>query len=424
MISESKKNSIICSFYPVYMLIYFFLMFDIHLTTYIGLPIVILVSLFSVGYMMKFLLSTHKNTGVRLMLIWSLYNLLSIVMYAINGLPLDCYIHGLRVYFFSTMFFYIGANECDIGDNFYNWFLASCGFFFIVGLYLYIVTPSYYVNYMLQARQNTEWLDSQFVDENNIMSFLRFSSFMPSSYISSALSVSCVTTAFAYLFRKKEISNILFYVLALLGILGAVLCQQRIAMACVVIALVVYAIYGCRKNNKTILLILVSFIGCFVFLSALSFSNERFGEISDMILNRLEAMNFKTAMDARSGQYERAMDEIYKYFVFGKGMGAGGHSATAHGAIGIHDGEFYHFALEFGLVGLMVFIALIANSLYRGMKNFSAYTIETCIIVYLLLSCIGENALSQSYLIGPIFWFSLGRIWNDYYFDRRLTILR
>ena len=57
-------------------------------------------------------------------------------------------------------------------------------------------------------------------------------------------------------------------------------------------------------------------------------------------------------------------------------------------------------------------------TLKRGITNFNELCVETSIVVYLLLSGIGENVLSVSYLIGPIFWFCAGRICNNNYLLR------
>lgn len=99
-------------------------------------------------------------------------------------------------------------------------------------------------------------------------------------------------------------------------------------------------------------------------------------------------------------------------------MGAGGHAAAMNGNIGVCDGEFIHLFFEFGFIGALIFIPFILMTLKRGITNFNELCVETSIVVYLLLSGIGENVLSVSYLIGPIFWFCAGRIWNNNYLLR------
>lgn len=154
------------------------------------------------------------------------------------------------------------------------------------------------------------------------------------------------------------------------------------------------------------------------FALGLSFADDRLSAISEMITNRLDSMNFDQAMSDRSGQYTKAYNEIFNYFVTGKGMGAGGHAAVMNGNIGVCDGEFIHLFFEFGIIGSLIFVPFIFITLKRGITNFNELCVETSIVVYLLLSGIGENVLSVSYLIGPIFWFCAGRIWNNNYLLR------
>lgn len=75
------KQILTNSFYPLYMLIYFFLMFGISLSSYVGFPIVICI----VAIVFKLFIKTwHKqsfNIGKRMFVIWAVLNLASIGMY-------------------------------------------------------------------------------------------------------------------------------------------------------------------------------------------------------------------------------------------------------------------------------------------------------------------------------------------------------
>ena len=221
-----------------------------------------------------------------------------------------------------------------------------------------------------------------------------------------------------FIFRKSKIKHYFLYTLSLICIIGAILCQQRIAMACVVLVLVVFSIYGIKKRNFFISGISLCCLFLFVSLIGLSFADDRLYVISEMITNRIDSMNFDEAMSGRTGQYVKAYNEILDYFATGKGMGAGGHAAVMNGYVGVCDGEFIHLFFEFGLIGSLIFIPFVLITLKRGITNFNELCVETSIVVYLLLSGIGENVLSVSYLIGPIFWFCAGRIWNNHYLLR------
>lgn len=395
-------------------------MFGISITAYVGYPIVALISIIGLCNFTQLIISPCKNTGQTLMICWIVYNVASITMYAFNGLPISCYTDALQLYVFPMMFFFIGNNSKIVDDSFYKTVLISTAFLFLMGFYLYFAAPSYYVAYQAEMRSNI-WYANMGVTEDNVMNSLRFSSFLSTSYVTSALSISLVAISFSLLLRKSEIKPAILYFLAAVGVVGAILCQQRIAMGSILIVLPVFSLLGMKCKNKGILTLSIVICVLAVILLGVSFVDDRLSIVSEQIIGRLEEMNFKTAMSARSGQYEKAMDEILTWIVTGKGMGAGGHAAVKVGSIGVCDGELFHLLLEFGFLGFLFLIPLLFMTLRRGIIKFRLLNMETFIVFYILLTCIGANGLSQSYLIGPIFWFCVGRIWNINYINYRLN---
>ena len=395
-------------------------MFGISITAYVGYPIIALICVIGIVNFLQLATTPYKNIGQTLMICWMVYNVVSIIMYAFNGLPFSCYIEALQLYFFPMMFFLFGNNSKIIDDYFYKSVLASAAFLFLMGFYLYFATPSYYVAYQAEMRSNI-WYANMGVTEDNVMNILRFSSFLSSSYVTSALSISLVAISFSFLLRKSGINTIILYILSVSGVVGAILCQQRIAMGSILIVLPVFSLLGVKCKNKGIFILSIILVFLASILLGISFLDERLGVISEQIIRRLEEMNFATAMSARSDQYEIAMNEIFTWFVTGKGMGAGGHAAVKVGSIGVCDGELFHLLLEFGFLGYLLFIPLLIMTLLRGLKRFKILNLETFVVFYILLTCIGANGLSQSYLIGPLFWFCVGRIWNNNYINFRLN---
>ena len=416
ILSQRNQKRIVCAFFPIYTIIYLLLMFKIKITGYIGTPLIALIFLCSLAGFAK---KMPSSKGLSLFNIWACYCLLSIFMYVINGMPLACYMFGLQHYFFPLLFFYIGYNKIHTDDSFYNSFLISCVLIFFYGFYLYFVTPSYYTSYLAEMLQSTWYFDNPYVDESTIMSIQKFSSFMSSPYVTCVYSISLMSIAFGFLFRDTKFHQRFLYVMAIVGLIGAFLCQQRIAIASSLILILVFGFYGKLNRNNTIIYVGLFVVALFFAFLSLSFLDERISYIAEMINGRIEAMDFSKAMDARSGQYMKAADEIFAYILLGKGMGAGGHSAVSHGFFGVCDGEVFHFILEFGVLGFLIFVCLAYFTLVKAIKNIRMYIIEICIIVFFLLSFVGANTLSQSYLIGPIFWFCVGRVWNKYYYEQR-----
>mgnify|MGYP003209222538 CR=1 FL=1 len=410
-------------FFPIYMMIYFVLMFGVRITNFIGIPLVILISLVAISYwIVQIKYPKNRNFGKRIGAAWAFYCIFSIYLYSVNALPLSCYIDGLRNFLFPLLFFFIGSNEDITDDTFYHYFLLSCLFFFGFGLYLYFYTPSYYLDFLIKSKEETWYLDSSYINESNVMQYTRFSSFMSTSYVTSALSVSMMACAYGYIYnRKYHISKNLLYVIVILGLVGAILSQQRIAMFCSVSLFIFYIFYGVKRNDRTSLYLVLGVLLLYSVGVGFSFLDERVSIITEMLTGRMENMSFSGAMSERTGQYSRAYSEILSYLITGKGLGAGGHSASLAGSVGIHDGEYLHLLLEFGLMGAVLFIPFMIRTIYRSIKNFKYLSIETCIVVYILLSGIGENVLSQSYFIGSIFWYCVGRVWSENYLKQRIN---
>lgn len=411
-------NTISYLFYPIYMLIFFIGMLGYQITVFLGYPLVALIVISSLHIMATDI--KNKNYGKSIMVLWMAYNVLSVVLYSINGMPLACYVWALQNYFFPLLFFFVGNWYEENNDKYYSIFLKSCAFFFIVGLYLYYTMPSYYLAFLAKVNENAWYASGDVVTEDQLLMGQRFSSFSSSSYDTSALSVSCLICTLGYIInRPHKTRDVYLYALALISFACAILSLQRIAMACSVIVLVVFSIYGYRNRHKGIMRMSVALTIIGVLVLGLTVADERVSTIFDMLNGRLEEMNFKVAMDGRSGQVERAMGEIFSYIITGKGMGAGGHAATMNGGIGIHDNGYFNLLLEFGVIGLGIFLWLMGSTVLRGIKHFREYNVEIAIVIYYLLCNIGENVFSQSYFITPIFWFCIGRIWNMNYYQRR-----
>lgn len=404
-------------FYPVYMLIFFFGMLGIHITAYLGYPLIALIVIAGVSLMVT---EKKRSKGRSLMLAWMIYNAASIVMYAVNGLPIACYIAALRNYFFPFMFFFIGNWSKDKDDKFYNIFMISGVFFLVVGLYLYYVMPSFYLAFLSNAAENVWYSGGGSSDEELIWLGHRFTSFSSSSYDTSAISVTMMICAFGYMYRPHKLKKMWLYALAIIGLIGAILCQQRVAMASSMLVLLVFSLYGSRHKNRGTIVVSTLVVILGIFALGFAFSDARLDNISEIINLRFDQMSINEAMGQRTGQIDRAWGEILTYLILGKGMGAGGHAATMHGGIGIHDNGYFQLLLEFGVVGMFIFLALMGSTVVKGIKNFKLYNIETMIIIYFLLCNIGEDVFSQSFFITPIFWFCMGRMWNQSYRQQRL----
>ena len=294
-------------------------------------------------------------------------------------------------------------------------------FCFLVGFYLYFFTPSYYTDYLLRVRENTWYMGDTYHTAETIMEHIRFGSFFSDSYAISYFSVPSLILSFSFILKKSESNYIrLWYFIALISFAAALLCQQRIAMSLSIAIVLFFSIRGIRYNNKMLAAIFGAAGALFIFAIVTFLDADRLSVITEMIFGRFEHMHFNEAMDARTGQYTGIWSS-WNNIVFGDGLGSHSGVAMMYGHKVVNDGEFIRVLVENGIVGILIFVFMILKSLIRAYRLRRWLLPESLIVLYFLAACIGSDALSIMFFYTPIFWFCLGRIWNNEYISNLKT---
>lgn len=402
-------------FYPIFMIDYYLIMRGVNLNTIVMLPIFALLAIKAIEIAFK----NNNNQFVRHVSIFLLYSLLTVVFYTFNDAPLSCYTSSFRQFVFPIMFAYLGYSYSK--DNEFNkWYLIACAFCFFIGFYLYATGPSYYVNYLNEARSNL-WYEAEnkYVDETNILEFTRFSSFFTTSYIISFFSIPALVLSLAYsIDEKRPLGKTWCYTIAAISFIAAIICQQRISIAFSIVVVLFYGLFAGRisggKKMATIWFayVVITIVAVVVFGQIAHF--DWFDRIAELVGARFDAMNIMLAMSERSGQYE-SFDRVTGFsYILGLGLGSCGHAAGAAGLKGIHDGEFVKMFYELGIVGCVLFALPILSTLRRGLKSFNDYHPEVIITIFYLVAGVGADSLTF-FVYSAMFWFSMGRIWNKDY---------
>lgn len=408
-------------YFPLQSLVFFTKMLGSSVNNFIGIPLNGLFFFLSVKHINKTMSNRSKNLGDSFVLILLFYSLLSCVWTLLGGYPLDCCIESIKIFIIPMMFYFWGRNADNVSNKFYKYFVWTCFAVMAIGLILYFTMPSFYSSYLLQSyqesfmRQGSEATDYYIIDRH------RFSSFLSSSYSVCFFSVSSLALVLSSNLKgvKDEVigsstyRTSIFYGMVGVFLVSAILCMQRTAMVCGVGIVLFYILYGSVNKNIKIFSTAIVLLGMwFVFFSS-NIGNERSSVVNDNLLNRLEEMNFNDAMSERTNQYQFVYNNLDKYLI-GTGLGSAGTRAAENGYHAVTDGEFIHLFAELGFLGSFVLIILFSYTLARGFKYFKVYNGELMIILFFLISCIGANALSVNLWAG-IFWYSLGRIWNQKY---------
>lgn len=403
-------------FLPVIMLNYYLAMHGINTYSYILLPCLLALIVFSI----PMLWNNIKKGRNELFSIFLLYNLFSVVFYLFNGRPMVCYTSALRYVVFPMLFYLYAQNEKDDSSFFYYSLLYSCLFCFVVGLYLYIVGPDYYKSFLMNARENA-WYTSGFsYQEEDVLSYSRMSSFFGSSYNVCFFSVPALIVSSMFSLNKNDtFKKWHYYVIALVSLMSAILCMQRLSMATSVIFLIFFVFYSIIKKQRVSTIVFILIIIIVVNLGFLLINSDRGSTIYELLMGRVDNLSYTKAMLERSGISVNVLKN-WNYYIFGGGVGSYGYVAMKYGFDGVSDAEYIRILTENGIVGASVFIAIIISHLIDGIRNIKVYGIEVCIIVFYLMAFSGSNAISMSFTFSPVFWYALGHIQNKAYKQRYL----
>lgn len=405
------------AFYPIMFFVYFLLIFKININSLVGIPIL----LFIICYSFSFI---GRNSGKihNVVLFFLIYNLASAGWYAFHNVPLSCYSIYLRQFVFPILFFFFGESNKIEDNRLFKIFGYSCLLCFSIGLFLYISSPDFYISYLNDAR-HAKWFDeSQFVNESNILAYTRFSAFWATPYAVSYLGLSSFCISFLLLKRDHEKSNV-WYLLLTVSMISAILCFQRIAMGCVVLFLLIFIFSGYLKAGKSLKFLLIVFLLIFFVLPyMLEQFGSRFSILQDQLFGRLDLFSFSQAMsEGRDSQYDLVL-ENWKNIPFGSGLGSASGAALSFGFPGVTDGEYFRILVETGVIGLLIFAYICISTLFHSFSYRLSLLAETLVVIYFLLACFGSNALSIMHIFAPMFWFCLGRIWNNQYTSNVVNI--
>lgn len=403
MVFKNFTYKLFLFFWPLVMLNYYLLMrFGYNLTIYIvDIPLG-----FFAFKAFNLWSKSRNNQFVSILGLYAFYVLFSVVAYAGNGTPIQCFFQTIPHYFLPICFAFIGYSLPD-ERNYYKFYLYACAICFIIGFYLMAAFPPYYVDYLKTVQEHGDY------NREDLMEMTRFCSFLGSSYNISYLSVPALTLALAASSKRDSgIKRWVCYIIAIVSFIAAIICQQRIAIFFAISVVLLFACYSYVRGNRS-QIVLYIVITAFIFYIVGDFivNLEVFDSLKENVTGRFEKMNFSTAMSTRSGQYSSFDRATWWSYIIGLGMGSCGHLVIPYNLQAVYDGEFVKTFYEFGLVGTILLSMLIFITLVRGVKLFKYVYPEFLIMLFFLGACIGASALTY-FIFNSMFWFSMGMIWN------------
>lgn len=303
--------------------------------------------------------------------------------------------------------YFIGKSEFCNNDKIFEKGVCVIAIVSIIGLWLYITQPAWYLNFRLSRIDN--------ITDHAYLEMTRLSAFWEYPYwVSYGVAILyCFVLGQTLIEHKlsKKIGYSLLFFFAIISLLT----QQRASIGIIVLATIVYNIYNRKINNKSYagiikVCIIISFVLILLYLIISHFLDEtRIDFIFSKFIELNERDNF---IEDRAGIFDNMHDVPISFW--GDGLGLYSHSADSMGLKHyITDQGYMKMIYETGIIGSVLRIIIIATCFLKGLRDKRIYYFEITVIIMIMVSLFGANSLSSMQMHNIIFWICCGRINNN-----------
>ncbi|MFW3587254.1 O-antigen ligase family protein [Vagococcus fluvialis] len=312
-------------------------------------------------------------------------NIISLQSYLFNDVDIKLYLAGWSYNIIPSLLYIVGYMYAKENNEraFFD-ILKSNIIFLSIGLFLFLTKFDFYTNYQISE---------------GVPLYHRLESYMGSLVVGSVAVLSI--PLYFYSLKNMKIGNKLFYLIII--ILSLTLSMQRSAWVMGGAILVLCTVYFFKINN-TLEVLLKYVIVFFTFILISTFILKRF--VSDEFISHLirRVDSFGGGMvSSRSNQWIEALITSLEH-PFGIGVGSAGNKATIYGEGVVPDGNYFRILVETGFLGLLTFILINLQALFRSIKN-NPYL--SFVLLGFLFQAIGSNVF-DFYYSSFIYWFILG----------------
>lgn len=339
-----------------------------------------------------------------LIIMYMCYNVLLLLVACIKGYSFELLFSEICNTFVPMFAYWIGKNmERKQAVQYEN---------AVILVAIVLLVSGVYYNYTLSDKYYLQFLETAYPSFH--ISWFSRSPRLTSFYGSVICGVfGCFTAllSFRHLVDKERKNIWRFLGTYLLGCVLAILTLQRSAMLCVALFSFVMLILLCvEKQIRSRFFIGIIF---FVVVGAL-ICGFVFSDVFEIVVKRVG--EFGNAIGERVGAWGAAFDNGALSTVFGYGFATGGQRAIGISKTTVNDGNYFKIIYELGLLGLFLFILLIASVLKKGYREKK--------IIYMIFVCssltqmIGSNILTF-YSTATLFWYVVGRIMHKENGDNR-----
>jgi hypothetical protein len=371
----------------------------------------ILLTLFYSGVIIS--KASRNGSFHNLFSLYYLYCIFSFVWYTVNDIPFDCYLNELYNSIPAMLFVYIGLADNRKDGKFFERYAYFCTVSMLIGVFLYITTPGWYVHRCIEAYES-RWFRGT-MSEDSMMSSMRFIGLFRDVYETDMYAmVALAISLFLFFHKAKSKGEYLTFLMVVINFVAAILTQQRVAMASSILILLFFIFYSrtngkARKSRILITGSVLLFVGFSSFLMIKA--GDRIDQLTILLEDRMNNMSLSTAYSERSNQHDVILNNLTMP-IFGKGAGSGGSTAAFHGLPHVNDGGYWELLYEFGIVGILFFFYVMFKTVVHAYKRRRYCLTELIIVCFVLVAMLGSNTITLGYMLIAPFWYSVGRIWN------------
>lgn len=358
-----------------------------------GIRIGVIASIVILFLMYKYLrgVPLFKNYVDVLVMIYILYNTISILWFIFSGLPISVFIKEYSNAILPMFFYYLGKIEEKSNKNFYKITLKAIVACFVFGFILFIQQPLYYREYL----NNMDGVGG--TDPILISSAFRS---LVGLTMTGSLGIIGVLISFTRILETNGRNGKIALMICMIAV---ALTFRRSALFVALLAFFVFHYYGyikyrvLKKRYLIIEIIIIFFV--------VGYLNDNFGDFLTMLNERL--MMITDSIDERSDTWVDGL--MYGNLIIGSGLGVFGHKAVEFSDRFIPDGNYVRMLAELGVIGVFIFFSIIVATLCKGVSKLRNNILEVGIILGLCIQAVGSDIFGFQ-LIVPILWYSVGRI--------------
>ena len=294
------------------------------------------------------------------------------------------------------MAYFIGCSlKDDEYDNLFQKCLKPVAILSVIGIYLFLFPPQWYLDRMSHLGEEEITLEDQ-----------RMKSIFSSPYILSYISCILLTYVLFRIFQYGEpFKKYRYYIL--LHVVTLLLCMQRAPLGGAVVGFGGAILYYAVKYQRLSVLVRSLFLSLVLLLSTYFFISNSKDERVGYLRYKIESVIYNDETDFAESRYNISYMEVRHSLL---GDGAGRHAAWAgkYHSTNMPDGQYKKVMQERGDIGFAIFVIFLALVFLKCVIYVRYLCFELCIMIFLLVSMIGANPLTQ---IHPyLFWLIMGRV--------------